>query len=432
MLAHVCTHAPTHTSPHTCPHACPHTCPALTPGLVSTLMSTDMRITMPQAGFDLDQRLVLKLCIEPAAGSNQSLPSDVGGGNYHWEDHATGRAAAFAYGGSGDGRLFDLTCAPGYMKGNAAGGLNATAILHASAGWAGSHAIMPVPHSFFRTSYTPTAEEESLAASTMTRNIVESPGGIGNWGGTCTCPDGQAYRVSDVTHNGGARLACYGGTHSANFLGAATSSHFSVSSNTVDGVDGVTISSDNHGGKGQRVICAGNRVEFEVPGTEDAGGSCTCADGRVYPVGSIGGSLVQTCINGIAGQLTATNPGGTKVRVTCSSSLCMPNSCCSGAVILSSGCPTTQAECDTSGCARLGCVWSGGTCQSLRHQPAPEPPNVTTMWGAVQAGDTKAFTDGAPASSGGFSGASVFWGFRVSAGGTAPRFGSGSGAADLI
>ena len=35
----------------------------------------------------------------------------------------------------------------------------------------------------------------------------------GNWGGTCTCPDGQTYEVGD-NNDGCASLACIGGTPS--------------------------------------------------------------------------------------------------------------------------------------------------------------------------------------------------------------------------
>ena len=34
--------------------------------------------------------------------------------------------------------------------------------------------------------------------------------GIGGWGGSCTCPDGQVYQVGDLGNWCGS-LACYGG-----------------------------------------------------------------------------------------------------------------------------------------------------------------------------------------------------------------------------
>jgi len=41
-------------------------------------------------------------------------------------------------------------------------------------------------------------------------NVVESADWVGEWGGTCTCPDGTQYSVGDVLWDCGA-LACYGG-----------------------------------------------------------------------------------------------------------------------------------------------------------------------------------------------------------------------------
>ena len=68
-------------------------------------------------------------------------------------------------------------------------------------------------------------------------NLVEnSVAGVGNWGGVCTCPDGQAYNVGD-NNDGCTSLACVGG---------------------VSGPCG----SHNPGGSGRRVTCdARDRIE---------------------------------------------------------------------------------------------------------------------------------------------------------------------------
>ena len=168
--------------------------------------------------------IVLRLCIMPPAGVNVSLPSEIGGANYHWESAESGMHTARAYGDGYQGLtrgLFDLTCAPGYgaeptLK-------NATAALEASAGWGGSHVVQPVPYSFFRTEYTPTAEEIATALN-RTRNVVRyKESGVGSWGGTCTCPDGQVYTVGDL--EGCSTLACYGGVSGVDEDGALICSH---------------------------------------------------------------------------------------------------------------------------------------------------------------------------------------------------------------
>ena len=45
----------------------------------------------------------------------------------------------------------------------------------------------------------------------MTGNVVEdNANGVGGWGGTCTCPDGQSYQVGD-NNNNCENLACING-----------------------------------------------------------------------------------------------------------------------------------------------------------------------------------------------------------------------------
>jgi hypothetical protein len=40
--------------------------------------------------------------------------------------------------------------------------------------------------------------------------VIENAPGVGGWGGTCTCPNGQTYHVGDL-NNYCRSLACYGG-----------------------------------------------------------------------------------------------------------------------------------------------------------------------------------------------------------------------------
>jgi hypothetical protein len=45
----------------------------------------------------------------------------------------------------------------------------------------------------------------------VTRNVVEDNAkGVGGWGGTCTCPDGQSYQVGD-NDNACESIACING-----------------------------------------------------------------------------------------------------------------------------------------------------------------------------------------------------------------------------
>ena len=50
-----------------------------------------------------------------------------------------------------------------------------------------------------------------LKATGFTRNeVIENSPGVGGWGGSCTCPDGQVYQVGDLKDDCGT-LACEGG-----------------------------------------------------------------------------------------------------------------------------------------------------------------------------------------------------------------------------
>ena len=164
--------------------------------------------TASHKGRGQNGKFALKLCLLDDGQNADALPSDVGAANYHYESLESGMRAARSFGGEeGTTGLFDLTCAPGFMDGH--NPINATRVAEFSAGWGGSHAISPVPASFFRSNYTPSAEEESFA--NRTDNVVEEGApGVGSWGGTCTCPNGIVYDVGD-NNDGCTTLACIGG-----------------------------------------------------------------------------------------------------------------------------------------------------------------------------------------------------------------------------
>ena len=267
----------------------------------------------------------IKMCIRPPDGTNVTMPSFVGAANYHWEDLPYGLSLTDAYGGGNGGGLFDFTCAPGFVGDTVQRtDTNATAIAERSAGWRGSHAISPVPFQFFQTNYTPSTQEVTDAYY-GTRNIVYQGAtrehGVGSWGGTCTCPNGEVFIVGDRMHTGCTMLACYGGISGP-----------VCSPSTGPGNDAVT----------------GHR-------------SVHC--------GSLG-----------ALNMTAPSPPS------------MP--------------PIPP--------------------------PVPTPPAATSMWSATQSSGAAALTDGATSQCTTVSGAGVFWGFRGSANGAAPDFGSDCGGLELI
>ena len=323
---------------------------------------------------------MLKLCIMPLSGANVSWPADVGAANYHWEDGATARRAGESMSATMDAPLFDLSCAPGWMEGKGENGpnpSNISKILEHSPDWSGSHAIEPLPLSFFRTSYTPTPLELQWAAYPQNQ-VTQEAHGVGNYGGTCTCPNGDVYQVGNFDNC--QRLACYGG------------------------VPGEYCGSDNLLGEKVMVICATNNVrETQVDGVGSWGGTCTCPDGQVFNVGDVpsnGGcnawhnnvTSAAACIGGIMGPTCGwPNRGGAGVRVTC------------GAL-------------------------SPPALPPHPPPPSPEPPSMpagTALWAAVQASGVAAITDGAIVTSDEIEGAEVFWGFQGSSGGARPAFGAG-------
>merc|ERR1712129_452327 len=77
--------------------------------------------------------------------------------------------------------------------------------------------------------YHPSTSDLICECSAITAEPIEGPGDpetqptntyalsphVGEWGGWCTCPDGQRYNVGDrmdACASGPASLACYGGT----------------------------------------------------------------------------------------------------------------------------------------------------------------------------------------------------------------------------
>ena len=349
---------------------------------------------------------MLKLCVMPLdepdgqPAANLTWPSDVGAANYHFEDGATAMRASLSMSNAPfmDMALFDFTCAPGWMAGKGENGCNhnnpstwhncqnVSHIVEHSPGWSGAHAIQPVPASFFRTEYTPSAHEEEWAAYPRNQ-VVQNADGVGGHGGTCTCPNGEVYRVGDWSNNCGS-LACIGG------------------------VQGDTCGSDNDGGRNVMVICATTNVrESGVDGLGNWGGTCTCPDGQVFNVGSIqanggcnawnnGVADTAACYGGVIGATcSSTNPGGRRVRVTC-------------AVESPPSMPPRPPPMPM----------------------APPPPPPATMWAAVLPNGAAAFTDadidGTPhaTAGGGLVDANVFWGFQGAQADAIPDFGASCSA----
>ena len=364
----------------------------------------ELRHVVHVSGHDPDRGWqMLKLCaLPPKAGEpNYTLPSDVGGGNYYFESPEAALAASKSQGGDRHGYtttegLFDLSCAPGWMTGKGENGpnpSNVSRIVDNSPGWVGSHAIMPVPTSFFRTDYTPSAEEVQ-AASGASNVVIQSAPGIGGWGGTCTCPDGEVYQVGD-NNDGCSTLACFG-----------------------SGVSGSYCGSNNPGGGNVMVVCAHreNIVQQNARGVGTWGGTCTCPDGQTYLVGdyaskggcdawNAGDASAAACIGGVIGPTCTSDggPGSARVRVLCGHNT----------TVLPPSPPHTR-----------GAAASGGGGDAAAGPPPP------TMWGASQPSGALAFTDGATGvrDGGGVAGAKVFWGWRGYSGGAAPDFGIGCAA----
>ncbi|KAL1508522.1 hypothetical protein AB1Y20_004622 [Prymnesium parvum] len=125
-------------------------------------------------------------------------------------------------------------------------------------------------------------------------------GALGVWGGTCTCPDGRVYAVSDMG-NLCASIACHGG-----------------------------IASECHHREGpwafrevacagpRRVIASRNAVEEGVAAVGVWGGTCTCPDGNVYLVGdNLDKCATMACVGGEAGPCNHYTSTWAQRKVTC-------------------------------------------------------------------------------------------------------------------
>jgi len=138
-------------------------------------------------------------------------------------------------------------------------------------------------------------------------NCVPSPeenhyrevAGVGlNWGGICTCPDGQFYEVGDNGDSCGS-LACEGGS----------------SGTCGEGI----ISSENGGMKVTCTVPSGNWYR-SVPNVGSWGGICTCPDGQQYEVGDNGDSCGSiACEGGVSGECgeDSIDPNSAGMKVTC-------------------------------------------------------------------------------------------------------------------
>jgi hypothetical protein len=113
------------------------------------------------------------------------------------------------------------------------------------------------------------------------QNYYRSVSGVGGWGGTCTCPDGQTYEVGDNGDNCGS-IACEGGV-------AGTCSEGGISS----------------ANQGKKVTCRPGNYYRKVNGVGGWGGMCTCPDGKKYQVGDNGdGCASLACEGGVSSGCT--------------------------------------------------------------------------------------------------------------------------------
>jgi len=117
--------------------------------------------------------------------------------------------------------------------------------------------------------------------------------GIGGWGGVCTCPSGKSYNVGDNGDSCGS-LACEGGKAGA-------------------------CNKRNGDWGGMKVTCAGADIYHKVVGIGGFGGLCTCPSGVVYGVGDNGDSCGSlACVGGSAGACNKRNGDWSGMKVTCS------------------------------------------------------------------------------------------------------------------
>lgn len=107
------------------------------------------------------------------------------------------------------------------------------------------------------------AVKKNVWSGSIKNKVTEDNPDVGNYGGSCTCPNGAVYQVGDNNDSCGS-LACVGGV-----------------SGTCNRTTGAW--------SGQRkVVCDTNvndSVQNNAPGVGQYGGSCTCPNGAVYQVG---------------------------------------------------------------------------------------------------------------------------------------------------
>lgn len=135
--------------------------------------------------------------------------------------------------------------------------------------------------------------------SGMKGNVYQQTPGVGNWGGKCTCPDGQEYYVGDNA-DACKSLACDGG------------------------ISGSCSESGANGKGGWKVTCgSSNGNVYQSTGISGMawGGKCTCPDGRAYLVGDNNDACKSiACVGGTPGTCTtdaALQGGKAGWKVTC-------------------------------------------------------------------------------------------------------------------
>ena len=146
---------------------------------------------------------------------------------------------------------------------------------------------------------------------------VDSPY-AGDWGGECTCPDGEVYLVADKDYEG-KELACFGGEsgHVNNYKGPWSKRRvFCAPCPQI---------------KGDELCKAGPKtnhyLDKDAPGVGGWGGSCTCPDGQTYQVGDLWGNSANStakgecnalaCHGGLAGECNTQQGPWSKKSVTC-------------------------------------------------------------------------------------------------------------------
>lgn len=117
-------------------------------------------------------------------------------------------------------------------------------------------------------------------------NLYTQVEGVGGFGGSCTCPDGQTYQVGDNLDDCGS-LACHGGvpgtcerenrSERMGFRVICSDSPRRGSSKSESRSEGRSIS-----GRGS---ISGLNLYTQTEGVGGFGGWCTCPDGQRYQVG---------------------------------------------------------------------------------------------------------------------------------------------------